>query len=350
MWELIDSAVRQVRSARRPSGAAEGRGNAHPPVQATHAALSRIAEVSGPVLVSAEADFITHLQDGDVLLFDKLSTLNRLVQWGDNRPAGHAAVWHQDGVYEATRPDLPEGSRGGVVHTPFGDLMGLTTVDDRGVVPLVRTVTALRHRELTEEARRSIQAYLEGCTKAGFGVWDMVFLTPFALERSRAAGGATAGYPQRVIEAWAFYAKKRLMAASNGENVFCSQLVYRAFKQAKLDVEVTDALYERYQSRDHLRMFRRGEAEPVPEDPWLKELFEYEDVFTQQVLDQMPAVELEPTATAEDDEVDPLMQFRGSGKHDARRTGDVGDMVTPGDLWSSPSFDCIAVLHRPAGA
>jgi hypothetical protein len=386
MWKPTVTAIRRARSLRRLAGASAPPASTHREPQPTSQADEQHSppfreradrqETTPPgheeasagrraVVVSTEEDFVAHLQDGDVLVFDKLSALNRLVQWGDNRPAGHVGVWHEGGVYEATIPPGSEGDReGGVFHTRFADLMALRTVDGRGAVPLVRTVSALRHRSMNDAARRAIDMYLRNCTLAGFGALDMVLLTPFALERSNAAGsGSSTELPQRVIQALAYYAKKRSITAVNREKVFCSQLVYRAYNQAGLAIQIQDSLYDRYQSRYHYPMFRTGGEDEmqtgVPEEAWLGRLLdEYQEVFEQDVMSEMTSRAEEPD-TLEDAGSAPLVgsiQFRSEDQDDlplsptgAPRAPELADMVTPGDFWSSPSFDCVAVLHRPAG-
>jgi hypothetical protein len=322
----------------------------------------------GPVVVATPQEFVPHLRDGDVLLFDKLGHLNRLVQWGDNRPAGHVGVWYDGAVYEATMKPAPDGrSQGGVWPTPFAEIMDLMVDDARGRVAMVRTVTARRHRGISDDDRRAIHQYLRGVTEddSGYGYRDAVLLTPFALERSRGrAGESDIEVSYKVIQACAYLAKKRLRAPAVGQELFCSQLVYQAYEHAGLSVEITEPLYTRYHSRHHFAPFRGGEGDerPVgPDDPEMARLLdEYDAIFERDVMSELIAAEAPERPVLDEADFVPLAGFATLGSDTSehpdasmtrarRRRPQLGDMVTPGDFWSSPSFDSVAVLHRPAG-
>ncbi|MBA2558727.1 MAG: hypothetical protein H0V07_02380 [Propionibacteriales bacterium] len=315
-----------------------------------------------PLLVMSEKEFVRNVQDGDVLLFDKLSPLNRLVQWGDNRPVGHAGIWYGDGIYEATMKPLPSGgTKDGVFHTPFSELMGLRARDARGEVGLVRTVTAMRHPGMARQALDRIKEYLEECRSAGFGALDMLLLTPFALERSKAVGeGRLSAVMKGTIQACAYYAKKQAISPdASRQNVFCSQLVYRAYEHAGLSIDISEALYERYHSRPHLTPFQRDGAAGLDEDE-IEEiavtalLDEYQEFFEQEVVSNPNGLALAPSPTDDQAAPEPLagLSFRRGGSPSERtaRALQLGDMVTPGDFWTSPSLKPAVVLHRPSDA
>src|SRR3954447_11388879 len=92
---------------------------------------------SVPVVTAAD-DFSARLRTGDILLFDKLSSANQLVQWGDNRPVGHCGIWKEGEVlgggrnkgfvFEAKWRTLTGGSDAisDVSDTPFQDLLAET--------------------------------------------------------------------------------------------------------------------------------------------------------------------------------------------------------------------------------
>jgi hypothetical protein len=83
--------------------------------------------------VNGTEEFVSRLDEADVRLFDKLAPLNRLVQWGDNRPVGHCGVWHSGGVFEAVREtDSAEAQSNGIRHPPLSELLGRTVIDGRG--------------------------------------------------------------------------------------------------------------------------------------------------------------------------------------------------------------------------
>jgi hypothetical protein len=337
----------------------------------------------GLVIVATAEELVPHLRDGDVLLFDKLSPLNRLVQWGDNRPAGHVGVWFDGAVYESTlKPTPGGGTRGGVFRTPYAELMDLVSADARGQVATVRTVTARRHRDICDGSRDVMREYLDELTRgdSGYGFRDAVLLTPFALERSSGRSVETdVELSARVITACAYLARKRSKAPAGRQELFCSQLVYLAYQRAGLAVEILEPLFTRYHSRRHLAPFQSGggEGPAGPEDPELARLVEgYDAVFEQDVMDPAPEAPGAPGATGatgtateatgaagatgaayDESDLAPLAGLGfGSGSRQEpappparRRAPELGDMVTPGDFWSSPSFDSVAVLHRPAG-
>jgi len=272
-------------------------------------------------------EFTCSLRDGDVLLFDKLTSLNRLVQWGDNRPAGHCGVWRSGVVYEATnkKPGDAE-SEGGVLRTPFEELMNLAAEDDRGGrVALVRTVTAMRHPDTTDQHLQALWDYLDARVGSDeFAVMDAFLLTPFAIERAYRGNDALVDLMRGVIGTCRAYAKLSLAKQRGGRRMFCSKLVFSAFDAAALRIDIRDPLYDRY--------FMRG-REP---SPLSSQLDEYKQFFESEVLTEEPAM---PDETHRKGATKGFLGFGKGGPTFA-------DMVTPGDLWSSPSLDLVGALHR----
>jgi hypothetical protein len=300
-------------------------------------------------MVTRLQEFVELLLPADILLFDKLASLNRLVQWGDNRPVGHCGVWNDGAVYEATLKTLRGRDVGGVFATPFEELLGLKVRDSRAVdLGLVRTVTAVRHQKINEGHREQIMDYLrDRVWDAEFGVKEMVLLTPFAIERSFADS------PDRLTDllVGAIRTLSRLAGYSlsgGPQRLFCSELVYRAYDHAALPITIVDPLFERYQEIRRRSVARlrgaqpreisRGvpragrEAEPVSADVLLND---YGDFFESQVLAEP---DYSPTRGAPQGR-------RGRGP----RPPEFADMITPGDFWSSPDLDPVVVLHRPPG-
>jgi hypothetical protein len=307
-----------------------------------------VVTATGVRVVTRAEEFVEQLARGDILLFDKLASLNRLVQWGDNRPVGHCGVWDDGAVYEATIKGRPGGeTNSGVFATPLEELLSLTVQDGREVdVPLVRTVTAMRHWGIDDDHRARIVAYLrEQSRSARFAVKEMVLLTPFAVERSY---GDTPDHLTGFVAA-AIRAARRVAGHSLGqrggpEKMFCSELVYRAYDHAGLPIEIIDPLYDRYQ---HLR--QRSAVVPIG-GAW------------------PPAAPVEATAGARTETSDALLADYGDfcEREVFRHPGDAADtdvplgwparrgrppefadMITPADFWSSPDLQPLAVLHRP---
>jgi hypothetical protein len=311
-------------------------------------------------------EFVTHLRPADILLFDKLASLNRLVQWGDNRPVGHCGLWTDGGVYEATIKTSAAGrGRSGVFHTPLNELLNLTVADSRGAnVALVRTVTAVRYRGIDDERRLRVLQFAQDCTSSTrFAAIDAWLLTPFAVERSYSGGDeplndVIAG----VIRACKQYARRSLAQRSGAtDRMFCSELVYRSYEKAGLRIEILDPLFARYRHA-HRRSAALGS--PAGQRGWRGEdpantmalLDDYEDFFEQEVLSPRASAVGHRDADADTgaaDGVPDIPQTRGGAAQRSwgarRRAPEFADMITPGDFWSSPSLDPIAVLHRPAG-
>ena len=126
--------------------------------------------------------------------------------------------------------------------------------------------------------------------------------------------------------------------------MFCSELVYRSYDHAGLPIEIIDPLYDRYQ---HLR--QRSAVVPIggawpPAAPVEATagartetsdalLADYGDFFEREVLS-------DPTEDAGPDGMRGWPGRRG-------RPPEFADMITPGDFWSSPDLEPVAVLHRP---
>jgi hypothetical protein len=302
-----------------------------------------------PPVVSTAADFRANLRDGDILLFDKLASLNRLVQWGDNRPVGHCGVWFGDGIYEATRKDAEVS---GVFHTPFEELLGLRVRDGRGdSVGLVRTVTAMRHKEITADHVGLIRQFLEDRSGVDFAVQEMVLLTPFAVERAYGGGAASIELVDALVRVSKLYARTALRGRGGDDRVFCSELVYRSFAHAGLPMEIVDPLFERFaagRGGGRREGGRRGD-DPAPET--LDDVLEdYRDFFEDAVTaeprpDEVWAVEVAGDGRRGGPD-DRRGWLRPAGP---RREMELADMITPGDFWSSPSLKPVAVLHRLPG-
>jgi hypothetical protein len=303
---------------------------------------------TGVRVVTRPEEFVEQLAPGDILLFDKLASLNRLVQWADNRPVGHCGVWNDGAVYEATIKGRPGGeTNSGVFATPMDELLALTVQDAReSGVPLVRNVTAMRHRGIDDDHRARIVAYVRDQSRsARFGVKEMVLLTPFAVERSYGdTPEQVTGFVAAAIRAVRRVAGQALGPGGGPERLFCSQLVYRSYDYAGLPIEILDPLYERYQQlRQRSAVVPLAGAWPpgslveatanAPTETSDILLADYGDFFEREVLSD-PAEDAGPDVT-----------LGWPGRRG--RPPEFADMITPGDFWSSPHLEPVAVLHRP---
>jgi hypothetical protein len=304
---------------------------------------------AAPPVVSTAADFCRHVRDGDILLFDKLASLNRLVQWGDNRPVGHCGVWFGDGVYEATRKDAAVS---GVFHTPLEELLGLRVRDRRGdSVNLVRTVTAMRHEDISADHLGLIRQFLEDHSGVDFAVQEMVLLTPFAVQRAHGDDVASIQLVDALVRVSKLYARTALRGRGGDYRMFCSELVYRSFAHAGLSIEIVDPLFERFPSGSGDG--RRGDGgrgdDGMPET--LDDVLEdYRDFFEDTVTaDPLPEEVWAVEAAGDGRRGGPDGRRGWLRPTGPRREMELADMVTPGDFWSSPSLEAVAVLHRPPG-
>lgn len=296
------------------------------------------------VVVDIE-QFVDQLEDGDILLFDKLASLNRLVQWADNRPVGHCALWYDGGVYEATIRTLSNGEQqGGVFRAPLLKLLETRVTDGRGEkVGLVRTVTALRHPDMSENQRHSAVAHAADLQRrAEFAVPEMALLAPYALQRSfggdiRPSNAVLSGLIRTCISYVKASASVRLRGS---ERLFCSQLVYQCYQHAGMEIEILDPLYDWYN-----RPRARGVGPEAEEAAQL--LDQYSAIFEEEVLAGAPV----GGATSAEYEGGHEPSARSwpvfAALSGAARPPRFDEMITPGDFWSSPSLDPVVAFHRP---
>lgn len=302
-------------------------------------------------VVTDDQQFIDQLQDGDILLFDKLGAIHRLVQWADNRPVGHCGIWCAGHLYEATILEKDGVKSSGVFRTDLSELLGKKVHEDRGPdVSLVRSVTAMRHRDITTGTRQEIARIAARSTDSGhFAERDMVLLAPYALRRSYALeANQLQDLLNNVIRVCKLLMPKTDREPGEPQRVFCSQFVYRTFRDAGLPITIANSLHDAYQatkrarqSADRLgdqgRYGSRDNGTDVPftaeSDPWL--LAAYDDWFEEEVL-----------GTPDDDGSSSRGPYQWVFK---RRSPDLEEMVTPGDYWTSASLEPIVSLYRPPG-
>ena len=255
-----------------------------------------------PILTADADEFRTHLWPGDILVFDSVGLDAGLVQWGDNIPANHVSIVIDD-------KDLFEANR---EHEGEGDVDAVRPVDigERLVWPTVRTTTALRHINVSDEADPRTAAAV-AWAKSQNGTGDFAYLAttalgPLAFHRSFGDELNKATWmsdPLRAIFDRALSIAKALVLA-NKCALSCSEFVYRCYDEGtdkELTVAVTNPLMNQHMPSN----FAAAQDELVRE--------------------------LEATMT--------LCQF-------GRPWSSIADWVTPGDFLRSTSLRQVAVMHR----
>ncbi|MCW2804549.1 MAG: hypothetical protein JWN06_2766 [Propionibacteriaceae bacterium] len=363
--------------------------------------IAEMSFVEAPI-VNTAAEFVAHLRGADILLFDKLTWQNRLVQWADNRPVGHCAIWHGGHIFggideddanliEATIASKSLRDRGGVLNTALADLLDLKVVDGRGgEVPVVCTVTAMRYRGISDDQRHRVLEYARSrVSEVKFAKVRLPLLAPFALARSyfsspsraeptdrdpsgtdaalRSAGLAT------LVGTCQAYASRLTRGKDTAERMFCSELVYRAYEAATVPIKILDPLFERPGRRpedshtyphdafsNHAPAHSSREAGGPLKGPILEPaemekgsatnrseimnvLGSYDEFLKREVLVD-PWARPGPAELSVEEDIP--KGAVGRAFTSVQRL-EFADMITPGDYWSSPSLDPIAVLHRP---
>jgi len=319
------------------------------------------------VIVTDEEQFIDRLADGDILLFDKLGAVHRLVQWADNRPVGHCAIWSGGNMYEATMMVVDGEKQSGVFATSLPELLQRVVRDDRGTeVALVRTVTAMRHREITADARQRMAEYAAECAGSGaFAERELVLLAPYALRRSYGHDSDQLGeFLASVIRLCKFMAPKTKPKPDEPSRMFCSEFVYRTYQAADLPIVIVDSLYDSYMSSQrtssrqrrlpgdlddgHRPRGRFGPAQVPPQEPQPGDalMAQYDAWFETQVVGTPVSTYRKP-ASAEPADVDVTLEGGLVEWVLQRRAPEFYEMVTPGDYWTSASLETVVTLYRP---
>jgi len=316
--------------------------------------------MTGNIVVTDEQQFIDRLADGDILLFDKLGAVHRLVQWADNRPVGHCGIWSGGHLYEATMLEEDGVKRSGVFPTSLRELLSRVIRDDRGTeVALVRSVTAMRHRDITEGGRRRIAEISAESSKAGaFAEREMVLLARYALRRSYAHDDNRLGeILSNFIKLCQFMAPRTKPKPSDPPRVFCSEFVYRSYQGAGLPIEIANPLYDSYRAnqRSSYRLGgypddRDGGLRPRGMTPSSVPTVELSEASLMAEYDAWFETEVVGTPVS-------TSNAQGHGTNERgvvewvfqRRPPEFQEMVTPGDYWTSASLEPVVSLYRPPG-
>lgn len=243
--------------------------------------------------------FMETLRPGDLLLFDKLQHAGALIQFADNAPCSHCAI-----VVDATHAadaTLPGPDRDSVAITPILELLDHSYL--HGVLAL-RLPGAEAHAARIREA---VAGFIE--RGAEFEMLDLLALAPSALLRAyhdQKFGFGPVGWKLlcRALEVAAGGLDQLRRDCSH--KLTCSEFVYRVYAAAGLEITVLEPLPWRPE---------RGYFAPR----------EREIAFT--------AEEIE-------DHISP-------GHPGCADTTVDPNLVTPGDLYRSPSFEIAARWVAP---
>lgn len=260
--------------------------------------------------------FAKHLVPGDVIIYDSLSSISGLIQWADNAQANHTSI-----MLNPTQTVMANVAAPGQSVIQVRDVVSLLENDQ------VRGAIALRHADLGHEgpARdgvvRRINDYLS--IGAEFSLVDLVAMAPAALFRSYKGTGFNLGWRADTLILLALdLLRSRLIRDIPADKcrVFCSEFVFRCLTESEPRISVTIE----YPITDPAYLTPETAGEP-----WDAELLAAEQEFWSWFRG--------PTLVAP-----PL-----SGMIHQDASGVRPDLVTPGDLWCSPSFERVILLAKP---
>lgn len=253
------------------------------------------------MLTDDRSRFIAALHPGDLLLFDKLQHAGALIQFADNAPCSHCAIVVS--ATEAADATLPDATRDAVAVTPIEELLSHDYL--HGVLALRLPGAAERIKEI----RAAIDGYVD--RGAEFEMLDLLALAPSTLLR--------AYHDQKFLlgpRAWRMLCGALSTAAMGvdlvrrsdcAHKLTCSEFIYRVYSEAELDVEILEPLPWRTKHR----VGRRSPEHTIRQAA---------RVIEDRVSPDHP--------DSEEDVVDP-------------------NLVTPGDLYRSPSFEIAARYVSP---
>jgi hypothetical protein len=188
--------------------------------------------------------FAATLWPGDVLLFDTLNPVSWLVKLFEDRPVSHAAVYLGDGTYaEMGLPQYADEQRTRILVHPARatPLDRVLTKPQTGPWALVRTVTALRHRQIGSPAHADpvvevARAYIDADPH-----YDYTGLLALALPSMLRSYGTSfhlaqhlgiLGAPLEAVADAIVAALVEETAAPDGVSLTCSEFVFRCFAEA----------------------------------------------------------------------------------------------------------------------
>ena len=316
----------------------------------------------GPELTIDIDEFISWLQPADVLLYDSLRPASHIIKFAENRPINHAALYAGQAVFlHAT------------THEPGYPVVQRASLHDRLATRRDRTVTALRHHPTGSIDVRRILAVAEEMVAQprSYAFVDLLSLVvPTFLRSYRnilSSGGPLGSGVSSVLAflSTGFLTELEEGVAANGEQLgdsgawtlTCSEFVFRAYDEAAVgSITVTEPL-----ARWGQRMVTRGSLEvPGP--------FDFHSSLSSLEPDDHHGQEELPVIVRGLGSKRELAQLLGRsvraiagqarrnafhqkyGPHLPEESAPLADVVTPRDLWSSPSFCVACVFHRPAAS
>lgn len=252
------------------------------------------------MLTDDRSRFIDALTPGDLLLFDKLQHAGALIQFADNAPCSHCAIVVNE--TEAADATLPLG-REAVAVTPIAELLD---------PDYIHSVLALRlpgAAERIDRIRASVDGFIE--RRSQFEMLDLVALAPSTLLRAyhdHKFGLGPRGW-RMLCGSLAAAARGVDMVRRNdcAHKLTCSEFVYRVYAEAGFEIEVLKPL------------------------PWRS---------TGRVGRRSPERAIRQMAGVVEDRVSPNHPGIGDQIVDP-------NLVTPGDLYRSPSFEVAARFVAP---
>jgi hypothetical protein len=327
------------------------------------------------VLTTDYKTFRGELRPGDVLLFDTLHGVSAAIKAAENRPVNHCALYMGCGRFLHASG-----------HSGAQSALGPSTIEDRLCGRLDRTITAMRHtaasragaawataRALAMHEKHADYAYLNLATLAA---------PCFCRAYLRDGSGQLRGWGRRgassllwlstaAMDMLAEQAEREDFAADAGgrETLTCSEFVYVCLHSGEGEHRVSvpnNLAWWHVDLRSRRDEPALGLASVRDDDEGeIEYALGFHPALGEASLDSGPPLR---TASISSDErlreagrklVARLFNYGlGFGKYNAAQHAPdalfasevvLRDVVTPGDLWSSPSLNPIAVLHRPPG-
>jgi hypothetical protein len=348
----------------------------------------------GPHLTSDLVEFIESLHAGDILLLDSLHPLSGLIQFAENRPVSHAALYLGPGNSSADFAQVTRHTR-----TQPAARTGSLRARLRGSPgPYDRTITALRHTDVASGTvdpnaiLARVERYVDPANTK-YAYFSLVKLMPPSLFRSYEHYFASGRIAMRGLGSLLTLMSKYLLAIFDPGNadpdmqfragkqtLTCSEFVYRCYKEAGAEIEVDGPLnrwkaatratravgdagvadtlgvidgvnviqfHESLTSAISVPAVRTSRTRAVGDATELQDLALRSAELTRSLI----AHNTELSKYSADDGGVPLRsgtrRRAGGPFRSVAPRSVVADSVTPRDLWSSPSLKVCSVLHRP---
>lgn len=245
-------------------------------------------------------EYLSDLLDGDIIAFDSLSSVSRLVQWADSAPVNHVGIYLDGQLIMANKPEpptppalTPGDVRPAEPHLPPGAIVS-ESLEEVLKLPKVRAATTLRHRHLSSDALARLRDEIDWYRnqQPSFHVNGLLSLAVPALSRAYwAPARKHAKHMKKALYTLGTHVATWWGASTQDTPLAltCSEFVYRCFGNADIELDIRMPLDPRHLPKGH-------HAHPSAE-PLGVRLKDHNKSF-------------------------PILP----------------DLVTPGDLWRSPSL------------